>query len=344
MDKIKTLLIEDSGLMRIMISDALRSDPDIAVVGTANNGKDGADKARQLHPDVVITDMVMPEYDGLYAVRTIMKNSPIPIILLSSLDRANPEVFDALNEGAFDFIDKPQTKNSDEFKNSLHTLKERIKAACNLDSEVLGKQINRTNHHFHTFDSLLQYNILTIGASTGGPSAVESVLMQLPGNLPIPVVIAQHMPHRFLISYADRLKSILPLPVKVARRNDVLKAGIIYITPGDGNMKVRADGEGRPAFFYSKRIYKEFNDPSVDCMFESIADFYGTKTIGVILTGMGKDGSEGLLKIKKSGGLTIAQDAASCVVHGMPKAAMENGAVDYVVNLKEIPGFVMSCF
>ena len=344
MEKIKTLLIEDSGLMRIMISDALRSDPDIAVVGTANNGKEGADKARKLHPDVVITDMVMPEYDGLYAVKTIMKNSPAPIILLSSLDRANPEVFDALNEGAFDFIDKPKTKNSEEFNDALNTLKERIKAACSLDSEVLGKRVDRTNHHFHTFDNLLQYDILVIGASTGGPSAVESVLSQLPGNLPIPVVIVQHMPHRFLISYADRLKTILPLPVKVPKRNEVLKPGTIYIAAGDGNMKVRPDGDGMPAFSYSKGIYKEFNDPSVDCMFESIAKCYGTKAIGIILTGMGRDGSEGLLKIKKSGGLTIAQDAASCVVNGMPKTAVENGAVDYVLNLKEIPGFVMSCF
>lgn len=344
MEKIKTLLIEDSGLMRIMISDALRSDPEIAVVGTANNGKEGANKARQLRPDVVVTDMVMPEYDGLYAVRNIMKNSPIPIILLSSLDRANPEVFDALNEGAFDFIDKPQTKDSVEFKSGLGKLKERIKAACNLDSGVLGKQVGRTNHHHHTFDGTLQYDVLAIGASTGGPSAVESVLNQLPANLPIPVVIAQHMPHRFLISYAERLASILPLPVKLARRNDELRPGIIYIAPGDGNMAVKLNEFGRPAFTYIKRKYKEFNDPSVDCMFESVARCYGAKTIGVILTGMGRDGSEGLLKIKNNGGLTIAQDAASCVVNGMPQAAVNHSAVDYVVNLKEIPGFVMSCF
>ncbi len=327
-----------------MISDALRSDPHFDVVGTANNGKEGANKAQQLHPDVVVTDMMMPDYDGLYAVRNIMKNSPAPIILLSSLDRTNPEVFDALNEGAFDFIDKPQTKNSVEFKNALSVLKERIKAASTLDSGVLRKKVDRTNHHFHTFESVLQYHVLAIGASTGGPSAVESVLSQLPGNLPIPVVIAQHMPHRFLISYAERLRSLLPIPVQLARRNDVLKPGVIYIAPGDGNMSIRMDMDGRPAFFYSKRVYKEFNDPSVDCIFESVATCYGTKAIGVILTGMGRDGSQGLLKIKKSGGLTIAQDANSCVVHGMPKAAVEKGAVDYVVNLKEIPGFVMSCF
>ncbi len=344
MAKIKTLLIEDSGLMRIMISDSLRSDPEIALVGTASNGKDGFQKVRTLRPDVVVTDMVMPEYDGLYAVKNIMEKLPTPVILLSSLDKANPEIFDALNAGAFDFVDKPRTKDPDDFKANLVKLKERIRAAAGLDSTVLGKRVDKTNHHFHSFGNILHYEVLVIGASTGGPSAIESILTQLPGNLAIPVVIIQHMPERFLESFAERLSKILPLKVRLAKRNERLEPGIIYIVPGDGNMMIKSDDHGKPSFRYTKKVYQEFNSPSIDCMFESIAGFYGSKAIGVILTGMGKDGSRGLLQIKKKGGVTIAQDGGSCVVNGMPQASVDIGAVDYVVQLKEMSGFIVSCF
>ena len=344
MKKIRILLIEDSGLMRIMITNTLRSDPEIQVVGTANNGKDGANKVRRLRPDVVVTDMVMPEFDGLYAVKKIMKESPTPIILLSSLDRANPEVFDALNAGAFDFVDKPHVKDSSDFTGALDRLKQRIRAANVLDANLLGKHGDRINHHFHSFEKVLQYNILAIGASTGGPSAIESILTQLPANLPIPVVIAQHMPEPFLVSYAQRMANLLPIEVKIAENHEVLKAGVIYVIPGDGNMAIRPNTRGNRVFGYSKKEYSEFNNPSIDCMFESIGECYGKQAIGVVLTGMGKDGSYGLLRMKKEGGLTIAQDGKSCVVNGMPQASVNIGAADYVVKLREIPGFVMSCF
>lgn len=342
--KIRTLLIEDSGLMRIMIADTLRSDPEIQVVGTANNGKEGLEKVKALRPDVVVTDMIMPGYDGLYAVKNIMEKSPTPVILLSSLGRGDAGIFDALNAGAFDFVDKPQTKDSRHFKDALSKLKERIRAASALNFEALGKQVDKINHHFHSFESVLQYNILAIGASTGGPSAVESILTQLPGNLAIPVVITQHMPERFLDSYSQRLANILPLEVKLAEHNEELAPGTIYITPGDGNMLVKVSAQRKPVFQYSEEKYKEFNNPSIDCMFGSIADLYGTKAIGAILTGMGKDGSKGLLQIKKNGGLTIAQEGKSCVVNGMPKAAVDAGAAGHVLRLKDIPGFIMSCF
>lgn len=344
MTKIKTLLIEDSGLMRIMISDALRADPEIEVIGTANNGHEGVEKVRDMRPDVVITDMLMPKYDGLYAVKNIMSKTPIPIILLSSLDRANSEVFDALNAGAFDFIDKPQTKDAVEFKSALRSLKEKIKIASGMDASVLGQKGSKSNHHEHTFDGILSYQILVIGASTGGPSAIEAVVSKLPENLAIPVVVIQHMPERFLISYAERLRSLLPLPVELASRNSSPKAGTIYIVPGDGNMALINNNKNVPTFQYVRKKFKDYDSPSINCMFESVAQVYGTKAIGLILTGMGRDGTIGLSAIKQMGGLTIAQDAASCVVNGMPQAAADYGAVDYRVKINEIPGFIMSCF
>lgn len=343
MGKIKTLLIEDSGLMRIMISDALRCDPDIEVVGTAINGKDGLNKVKALRPDVVVTDMMMPHFDGLYAVKKIMKEAPLPIILLSSLGRTNPEIFEALNTGAFDFIDKPVTKDSEQFKKALTKLIQIIKVANNTNRTVLGKTVRIVNHHAHSFEGVLKHDVLVIGASTGGPGAVSSVLCQLPGNLPIPVIVVQHMPERFLVSYAERLDNLLPFEVRIAKKDEYLRPGVIYILPGDGNMEVD-NQNGEPFFRYSTKSFKEYDRPSIDCLFESVADVYGSKAIGVILTGMGKDGSQGLLKIKHKGGLTIAQDAQSCVVYGMPKASVEIGAANYVVKLNEIAGFLMSCF
>ncbi|MBL6447046.1 chemotaxis-specific protein-glutamate methyltransferase CheB [Fulvivirga sp. 29W222] len=344
MKKIKTLLIEDSGLMRIMISDALRSDPEIEVVGTAINGKEGAKMARKLHPDVVVTDMLMPDFNGLFAVKEIMSNNPLPIILLSSLGKTTPEIFDALNAGAFDFIDKPQTKNPEDFKNELKKLKDKIKIASGFDSNVLNHQQNKVNTNKHTFDKNSLYHIIAIGSSTGGPRAIELIVKQLPENLMVPVVIVQHMPERFLESFAHRLNTLVPLDIRLAKRNEALKKGTIYITPGTDNYEIGLNEKGEAYFRVSKKTFKEFNNPSVDCMFLSVAEIYGTKGIGIILTGMGKDGSQGLLKMKEKGGLTIAQEGKSCVVNGMPQSAIDIGAIDYVVNLNEIPGFVMSCF
>ncbi len=340
MKKIRTVVIEDSGLMRIMISDALRADPLIEVVGTAVNGQEGVDKVLKLLPDVVVTDMVMPEYDGLYAVRNIMAKAPIPIILLSSLDRTTGAVFDALEAGALDFIDKPAGKV--EFNKSIQRLLKVIKAASNADN--LKGVTARENHATHSFSGILPYHVIVIGASTGGPSALESIILRLPSNLRVPVIIAQHMPARFIEAFAERLGKLVPLKVVVAKSNEVLRGGEIYLVPGTKNMVVRRDERGLVRFYYSKRQYKEFNSPSIDCIMESVASTYGEKAIGVILTGMGRDGSNGLLQIKEAGGLTVAQDAQSCVVNGMPQAARDRGAAGHVVDLREIPGFIMSCF
>ncbi len=343
--KIRTLLIEDSGLMRILISDLLRRDPKIEVVDTANNGKDGIEKVRMHKPDVVITDMVMPEYDGLYVVQRIMKEMLTPVIVLSALEKTDPKVFDALHAGAFDFVDKPKENIATQLKQGNYPLLAMVKAAAATNVASLIKQkVNRNNNHHHTFGQQLNYDIIAIGASTGGPGAIEAILNKLPTNLSVPVVIAQHMPERFLESFALRLNNSTPLPVKLARKGDILRGGTIYMAPGHSNMKINKHPiSGDPFVTFSKRTFKEFNYPSVDCLFESVAATFGKKAIGVILTGMGKDGTEGLKAISNSGGFTIAQDEQSSVVFGMPKNAWEAGAAKRIVKLHEIPGFLVSC-
>lgn len=337
--KIKTLIIEDSGFMRIFITDMLRHSNDIEVVSTAINGLDGVEKARYLKPDVVITDMIMPDYDGLYVVRQLMKDSPLPIILLSSLDRADPKIFDALNEGAFDFIDKP--KDQSQTEKGYPELLRLIREASLTDYLKLRKKVRGRNTNTHTFAPSLSYDILAIGASTGGPSALELLIANLPSNLAIPVVIAQHMPERFIESFASRLADSTHHHISVARDGDVLLPNHIYLAPGTSNVKVVRSTSGM-AIEYVDTKYKEYNEPSIDCLLESVGEAYGARCIGVVLTGMGKDGAVGLGKIKTKGGLTIAQDEASCVVYGMPKAAYESGAATHQVSLSEISNFIIS--
>jgi two-component system, chemotaxis family, protein-glutamate methylesterase/glutaminase len=343
--KIRTLLIEDSAFMRILITDLLRAAPDIELVGAAGNGKEGVEKTLSLRPDVVITDMVMPQYDGLYAVRSIMKQRPTPIILLSSLERNDAQVFEALEAGAFDFVEKPRGDLKEGIRKSDYRLTELVRAAAHSKAAVPGARKGRKNTHAHVFSADLHYRIIVIGASTGGPGAVEQVVKQLPVNLALPVVIAQHMPPSFIDSFARRLDLLTPLKVRVATANEVLEAGTIYLAPGHANMEVeRSPVNGNVNVCFTDRVYREFNFPSIDCLMESVARVYGSAAMGVVLTGMGKDGTEGLMAMKNSGGLTLVQDEESCVVYGMPKAAWDAGAARHQIRLKEIPGFIISCF
>jgi two-component system chemotaxis response regulator CheB len=341
--RIRTLLIDDSAFMRKVIGDIIRSDNSLDLVGIANNGREGSAMALELKPDVVITDMIMPEYDGMYVVQSVMEKYPTPIILLSSLEKSDTRIFDALQYGAFEFIDKPV--DMDVVRLGNYRLLELIREASKTDITLLkARQLAKKNSHAHTFTTTTHYDIVVIGASTGGPGAVEQIVNNLPSNLNIPVVIAQHMPARFLETFSARLNENSPLPVKLGSRGETLKSGIVYIASGESNTRIENNlVTGLPMITHTSRKYDEFNFPSVDCLFESVADVYGNRCIGVILTGMGKDGMVGLKKIKSLGGFTIAQDEESSVVYGMPKAAVEFDAVRQTVRLKEIPGFIVSC-
>jgi two-component system chemotaxis response regulator CheB len=335
---IRTLLIDDSGFMRIMLADLLRRDGNIEIVATAANGYEGVEKVKALKPDVVITDMVMPQFDGLYVVQQLMKEMPLPIILLSSLDRTDPKIFDALKEGAFDFIDKPHER---EVLQGYASLAAMVREASLTDYVNLSHQRTRRNTSVHEFESQLNYDIIAIGASTGGPSAVELIVTNLPSNLAVPVVIAQHMPERFIRSFAARLNEQTGMSVSVACEGEPLLQRHIYLAPGTANMRLELKGS-LPSVKYVDDHYKEFNHPSIDCLFESVAAVYGSRAIGAILTGMGRDGAHGLALIQQAGGLTLSQDRDSCVVYGMPRVAFETGAARHQIALSEIPNFIIS--
>ncbi len=341
--KIKVLLADDSGFMRMMITDIVNSEDDIQIIDTAVNGKEAVEKTMELNPDVLLLDLTMEDYDGLYAIQKIMLAKPLPIVILSSIRSSNPgAALDALNAGAYDFIDKPSGMISSKIREINKVICNKIREASKIDIHSFVSS-NKRNHNEHTFEEV-RYDVIAIGASTGGTGSIEFILLNLPSNLPVPVIIAQHMPAEFISSFAKRLDELIQTKVKVAQDNEYVLPNVIYILPGTTNMIVKKNANDRfPRFSAITKTYTEFNFPSVDGLMESVAEVYGKKGLGVILTGMGKDGTEGMVKLNKNGGYTIAQDQESSVVWGMPRSAWEAGSVKQLVNLKEMPGFIVSC-
>lgn len=336
------MVADDSVFMRMLIKDILETDPSIRVCSQAKDGKEAGEFTLRDNPDVVLMDITMGQYDGIFGVKKIMESHPKPIIILSAIGNTDmTPVLDALSAGAIDYLNKPaeSTKN---FREVGQELIQKVKVAKTIEIKSPGYESKSVNTNPHSFGSNLNYEVIVIGSSTGGPTAVEQVITNLPGNLAVPVVIAQHMPANFVPSFAERLNNLTPLTVKLARKDDVLERGKVLIAPGSRNMIVRREGEKVVVDFSGER-FKHFNFPSVDCLMNSVADVYGSRSIGVILTGMGRDGTEGCEKIYKKGGYVVAQSESTCVVFGMPKSAIEAGFVKQVVPLQEIGMFLVSC-
>jgi two-component system chemotaxis response regulator CheB len=297
--------------------------------------------ALTLKPDVVITDMVMPDYDGMYVVRSLMQHQPVPIILLSALEKTNAKIFDALQHGAFEFIDKPAALDKITIRN--YHLIPLIKAASQADLGVLkARQVAQVVTKISTGLKARIYDILVIGASTGGPTAIENLLSHFPADIDIPVVIAQHMPERFLETFSARLNGRSNILVKLAQKDEKLAGGVVYITPGNINTVIEKIHQNEYLIRFTDEKYVASNFPSIDCLLQSVAISHGAKSMAIILSGMGTDGAQGLAAVKQNGGCTIVQDESSSVVYGMPKAAIDNGAVAHIVSLPNLPEFILS--
>jgi two-component system chemotaxis response regulator CheB len=339
---VKVLLVDDSNVMRLIIGNMLSEFEGIEIIGTAENGEEAFIKAKSLKPDVILLDLIMKDYDGLYAVKKIMPTNPTPIIILSGVGNSDMgPVFEALEAGAYDFINKPDHNTQGGIRSIGVQLSNKIFEAAKTDKNKLKQTHTATNTNFHTFDTASNYEIFAIGSSTGGPGALEELLRHIPANFPVPIVIAQHMPANFVHSFAARLSVFLEIKVKVMEKGDTIEKGLIYLAPGDHNVILVKEGR-RVVVDYTEQQYPEFNEPSVDALMLSIASVYGKNCIAAILTGMGKDGMIGFEAMKNAGAYTIAQDEKSCVVFGMPKAAIERGAIKQVLPLQQIAGFVVS--
>jgi two-component system chemotaxis response regulator CheB len=334
--KIRVLIVDDSAVVRRAIADALSEDPEIEVVGTAANPYVARDKILQLNPDVLTLDIEMPRMDGLTFLRILQQHRPMPVIIISSVSQAgSAAALEALASGAVDVIPKPSSSWS--IGSMRAQLPGRIKAASvarlrNCQPAAISSTpptACSSNLSFHPRQLLL------IGASTGGTEAIKTVLSQLPAGLP-GICIVQHIPALFSKAFAERLAQCCPFEVREAVYGDEVRRGLALVAPGDYHMLVCLDG-GRYRVRLNQSPPMHHVRPAVDLLFDSAAACAGRYAVAALLTGMGSDGAEGMRKLKNAGAATIAQDEQSCVVYGMPKAAVQLGAVDQVLPLGRIP-------
>jgi two-component system, chemotaxis family, protein-glutamate methylesterase/glutaminase len=344
MNPIKVLVVDDSAIVRKIFTQELSKHKDIEVVGTAPDPYVARDKIVELEPDVITLDIEMPRMDGLSFLRKLMKYHPIPTIIVSSLTPKNSEMaLEALESGAVEVLAKPGGAYS--VGDMSVQLVDKIRAAAQVRLKawvadptlstavakptltLVSKSLTQTTH-----------KVVALGASTGGTEALKAVLTQLPPSCP-GIVIVQHMPPRFTTAFANRLNTLCQIEVREAKNGDSLYPGLALIAPGNYHMVLKRSGA---------RYYVEVKTgplvchqrPSVDVLFHSVAQYAGANAVGVIMTGMGADGAQGMAEMRQVGARTIAQDEASCVVYGMPKEAVRQGGVERVVTLNDIPGAI----
>ena len=328
--------------MRLLLSDILAESDMIDVVGTAVDGKDAVEQVKEIKPDVLLLDMNMGDYSGLYAVERLMKEAPLPILILSALGNTDLQpIFEALDHGAVDYLNKPQ-RGSSKIRLIEQELLQKIQSVNRANIGVVNVVDAPVNTNIHTFSASRNYDLIVIGASTGGPTAIEKVITSLPGNLVVPVIVVQHMPSNFIGSFVKRLNGMTPLHVMEGRAGMIPKAGQVVVAPGNTNMIVEKSTRGDGKIAFTDEVYREYDKPSINAMMLSVAEVYGNRSIGVILTGMGKDGMLGMKAIKDMGGYTIAQSQKTCVIYGMPKAAVAYQAVDRSIDIDEIGGFLVN--
>jgi two-component system chemotaxis response regulator CheB len=344
MKPITVLIVDDSALIRQLFKEMLAPEADIHVIGTANDPYDAREKIKQLNPDVLTLDIEMPKMDGLSFLEKIMSLRPMPVIMVSTLtQKGAAETLRALEVGAFDYISKPQGAQTRDALGRLQSeLAEKIRAAARANIRP-GQRIDPQKPVRvigYTPPRRGGPELIAIGSSTGGVEALREIFLQLPSNLP-PIVITQHMPESFTASFAARLNDLSQLVVAEAAEGDVLKSGYAYLAPGNQHLRINRE-KNRLVCHLSVDGLFSGHRPSVDIMFASVAQAAGAKAVGVILTGMGKDGAAGLLEMRQAGAYTIGQSANSCVVYGMPKAAQTIGAVATELPLSEIPVHMLS--
>ena len=364
---IRLLIVDDSAFMRKVLSDLFKNEADFQVLDMAKNGIEAVEKVQKFSPDVVTMDIEMPMMDGLVALEKIMEVKPTPVVMVSSLTKAGADAtIRALGLGAVDFVAKTAGAIS-----RIDEISQELLQKCRAAAKVSGIRLQASNLRAKptapvpvvaaktavepaplekpaptplkpsVLSSMSDW-IVAIGTSTGGPRALQEVLARLPGSLPCPTVVVQHMPPGFTKSLAERLNTLSALTVKEAEDNDRLVPGMVFVAPGDYHMTLRRDGGG---------VYVKLNKepaigglrPAVDPMMLSVSEIYGSRTVGVILTGMGRDGAIGIKAIKNLHGLTIAEDQSTSVVFGMPKAAIEAGAIDTVLPLPQVADGILQC-
>lgn len=347
MKKIRALVVDDSLFMRTLISDILSSSGKIDVVGTARNGYEAIEKIKELNPDVMTLDVEMPKMDGLTALERIMNEAPLPVVMVSALTGPGTEAtIKALEKGAIDFIMKPSGAISLNIKSIKDDIIQKVIISATIGKDKIKSNISRNIDKtglkpILSKDTIAsrQFNpddwLIAIGCSTGGPRALGEIIPKLPSSLKAGILIVQHMPPGFTASLAERLNSISNIRVKEAKNSDEVSPGVALIAPGDYHMELVQKKSTYTISLNQNPPHKGVR-PSVDILFNSIARNCKLRLLGIILTGMGSDGALGVKEIKNRNGKVIIQDKESCVVFGMPGAALATNCVDETVSLHNI--------
>ena len=337
---LRVVVIDDSAYVRKVVREILSRSPFIEVVGTARDGREGLERVAELDPDVVTCDLIMPELDGVGFVREQMQRQPVPIIIMSVANETAEAALTALDAGAIDFVQKPTALATEKIFEVSSELIEKVKAAGSIalnripiskgPPKELSEELVTAIFGNHSVD------VVVIGISTGGPQALKQLVPQLPHGFPVPVLIVMHMPVGYTEMYAAKLNELSRLEVKEASEGDELNAGRVLLAPAGRHLSLRKTASGGVVTHLDAKPFDTLHRPAVDVLFQSAAEVYGRRTLGVVMTGMGSDGKQGAAWIKSQGGIVFTEAESSCVVYGMPSVVMEAGLSDKSVALDDM--------
>lgn len=337
MDKIKVLIVDDSAVIREVLSEVLASDPAIEVIGTAEDPYDARTKIKELKPDVLTLDIEMPKMDGITFLKNLMKLNPLPVVMLSTLTHKGADAtLQALELGAVDYMPKPAVNQSDAaLQQFQYEIISKVKMAAASLQKLKSRRMANSEKKVVTAQPVNHKSeLIAIGSSTGGTEALRDIFQQLPANLP-PIIISQHIPASFSTRLANRLDQVSEIAVKEAQEGDILQTGHAYLAPGSYHLKVKPHGyQLRLTLDNSLEVNR--HKPSVEVMFDSAAELGGEKITALMLTGMGEDGAAAMLRLKEAGAHNIVQDEATSLVWGMPGTAVRLGAASEIVPLEKI--------
>lgn len=334
-------MVDDSAYVRKVVREILSRSPFIEVVGTARDGREALDLVEQLEPDVVTCDLIMPELDGVGFVREQMKRRPVPIIIMSIAKDTAEAALEALDAGAIDFVQKPTALATEKIFEVSAELIEKVKAAGQIalrripaaaESVVEPRPIQSAAMiaGSHAVDAVV------IGISTGGPQALKRLIPQLPETFPVPVLMVMHMPVGYTEMYAAKLNELSRLEVREAAEGDEVRVGRVFLAPAGRHLSLKREANGEIVTHLDAKPFNTLHKPAVDVLFQSAAEVYGSRVLGVVMTGMGSDGRQGAAWIKSQGGLIFTEAESSCVVYGMPAVVNEAGLSDRSVALDDM--------
>lgn len=334
---IRVLIVDDSAYVRKVVREMLSYSPHLEVVGAARDGREALEMVEKLRPDVVTSDLMMPELDGIGFVREQMRRRALPIVMMSSADENSAETLAALDAGAIDFVQKPTALATEKIFEVRGELIEKIKMAASVDAENLNliPELRQTTETNNVSDEPRknQFDVIVIGISTGGPQALRFLIPQLPADFPVPIAIVLHMPVGYTTMYAEKLNEISAIEVREAKQGDELRAGLALLAPAGKHLSFKRRTDGKVSSHLSLRPLDTQHRPAVDVLFQAAAEIFGSRTLGVVMTGMGADGRNGAAWIKAQNGTIFSESEETCVVYGMPGAVVEAGLSDKIIRL-----------